>query len=221
MNLKKYLRQQAENDKKNMLSEEDEQYCRQIASQTPSAALKRTHYPAVALVSSAVAVCITLSITLPIFLKKPPVDDILYQEENIRSVTCSLEDINSASNYFSVSEVADAEVFYELNYDSVSNDSLYYTVNVTTAISEYTMFLVTNTKYDFVFELANELITEQLSSYTIYYEVVVLNGFDGTQLKYTGYVQNSSETVYIEYTQLIDLGEHAFFNDIQSILKIK
>ena len=221
MNLKKYLRQQAEKDKKNMLSEEDEQNCRQIASQTATVALKRTHYPAVALVSGVVAVCLTLSITLPIFLKKPPVDDILYQEENIRSATCSLEDINSTSNYFSVSEVADAEVFYELNYDSVSNDSLYYTVNVTTAISEYTMFLVTNTKYNFIFELKDKLLNEQLSLYTINYNITKSEGFQGSTAKYRGYVQNSSETVYIEYTQLIDLGEQAFFYDIQSILKIK
>lgn len=218
MNLKKYLRQQAEKDKKNMLSEEDEQYCRQIASQTASVALKRTHYPAVALVSGAVAVCLTLSITLPIFLKKPPVDDILYQEENIMSKTCLLEDINTNSKYFQISEI-DAQTF--IYYDSVSNDCLYYNLNTSTVLYEMSLFIVVNDNYDYNFNISDKVYTEQLSSYMIYYDVAVLNGFNGTQLKYIGYVQNGSETVYIKYTQLIDLGEQAFFNDIQSILKIK
>ena len=218
MNLKKYLRQQAENDKKNMLSEEDEQYCRQIASQTPSAALKRTHYPAVALVSSAVAVCITLSITLPIFLKKPPVDDILYKEENIKSEICLLEDVNFNSKYFQLTDI-DAQTF--INFDGVSKDNLYFTVNTSTVIYKLNMYLVVNDKYNFNFELAEELSVKDLSFYTVKYSILKIETFDGSIVEYRGYVQNSSETVYIEYTQLIDLGEHAFFNDIQSILKIK
>lgn len=218
MNLKKYLRQQAEKDKKNMLSEEDEQYCGQIASQMASVALKRTHYPAVALVSGAVAVCITLSITLPIFLKKPPVDDILYQEENIMSKTCLLEDINTNSKYFQISEI-DTQTF--IYYDSVSNDCLYYNLNTSTVLYEMSLFIVVNDNYDYKFNMSDKVIIEQLSMYTINYNITKSEGFQGSTARYRGYVQNSSETVYIEYTQLIDVGEQAFFDDIQSILKTK
>lgn len=220
MNLKKYLRQQAEKDKKNMLSEEDEQYCRQIASQTASVALKRTHYPAVALVSGAVAVCLTLSITLPIFLKKPPVDDILYQEENIMTEICLLNDVNSNSKHFEISEsIIEPQAF--LNYDGVSKDYLYFTVNSSTVIYKLNMYLVVNDKYSFDFDLEEELIVQNLPLYTLQYYAFKSETFDGSIVEYRGYVQNSSETVYIEYTQLIDLGEQAFFNDIQSILKTK
>ena len=40
-------------------------------------------------------------------------------------------------------------------------------------------------------------------------------------VNYKGVIEISSEIVYIEYRQLVDLGEQTFFDDVQSVVKAK
>ena len=227
MNLKKYLQQQAEKDAESLITEGDRQFSMQLAQSAPQTAPKhkRFNFAAISSVAAVCLIAVVLGITLPLTLnKQPAVDVIRYKEENVVQTVCTIEDVNYNSKYFKIEADEDLTFRFQLNYDSVSGDKLYYSVIVSTEISVFTLNIVINENYKFSFEMSEEIFHEPLSQYAVEYSKKSVDGALTTQNIYRGYVKVASETVYVDYTQEFDLGaqaDRAFFDEIQSILKVK
>lgn len=227
MNLKEYLQQQAGKDVENLLTDSDREFCRQLAQDVQEKpAETQSKRPKIKLwagIGSAVAAVLLAVIIIPFALVKKPANELLYQEENVANTVCSLEDLNNDSNVFEVIQTENSNITVKQFYDTVSNDSLYYEVNVTGIISVYRIFVVVNNKYNYKFDLSEELLSAQLSDYSLNYESFKPDG-SGIEAQYQGVIKLNTETVYIDYEQSIDLedlSEQVFFEDIQSVLKVK
>lgn len=223
MDLKKYIQQQAGNDAENLLTEDDRQYCMKLAeeAQANPAVSRRPNIKLWTGVASACAVALAAVVVIPVALTRGPADDVYYNDENINSVTCLIQDINANSNVFEIITVENTLFKYELFYDTVTSDKLYYSVNVTSDLSKFYLYIVVNPKFDLKFETGTVLQNKQLTDYSVKYENVTADEFSEYEARYKGSIESGAETVYIEYNQLIDLGEQAFFDDIQSVLKVK
>lgn len=224
MNLKKYLKQRAEEDAESLITESDREFCMQLAQNARQIAPKRKRFN-LAAVSSAAAVCLVaviLGITLPLVLnRQPAVEEIHYKEENVAKTACTIEEVNINTKYFQISQTENIIILPMLNYDSVSGDKLYYSVSVTTQISVFTLYIVINENYSYSFEKYEDLSYGQLAQYSVEYNVERVDGVMATELKYRGIISVESETVYIDYTQNFDIGDDAFLDDIQNVLKVK
>lgn len=225
MNLKKYLRQQAEKDAESLLTDDDRQFSMQLAQSAQQTLPKRKRFNFAA-ISSVVATClvaIILGITLPLTInKQPAIDEIFYNEENVAQTACTLEDVNYNSKYFKIEETESITFRYQLNYDSVTGDKLYYSVSVTGGIiSTFTLDIVINENYNYNFEMYGEILNGQLSQYSVEYNSQIEEGVMSTELKYKGIIKVESEIVYIDYKQSFEIGDQAFFEDIQNVLKVK
>lgn len=224
MNLNKYLQQQAEKDAECLITEGDRQFSIQLAQREQQTLPKRKRFKFAAIASTA-ATCmlaVILGITLPLALNKQPVDEVIhYKEEDIKQTACTIEDVNYNSQYFKIEEAEDVLFRFQLNYDSVSGDKLFYSVYVTTEISEFTLYLIINKNYDYNSNIVGDLLSEQLSQYSVEYNMQSVADVMSTELTYKGIIKVESETVYIDYTQSFDIGDQAFFEDIQNVLKVK
>lgn len=224
MNVKKFLREQAEKNAENLLDENDLLFLQQFESVEEGAA---TAKPRVlsrkklwAILSPVVTVAVAAIIIFPsVFVKRK--GNIFYQEANVREMTSTFNDLQTDTKYFDFVENSDAPYRVMLNYDILSNDKLYYTLEGITVISKYKFHIIVNENYNYNANLSEELKIHYFSDYALNYEKVKINGADKVEATYNGYIQLNSEKVYIEYNQLIDLGEQAFFDDIESIIKVK
>lgn len=225
MNIKKYIEQQAEKDAESLITESDREFCMQLAIKAQQTAPKRRKFKSV-VISSMATVCVValvLGITLPLTLnKQSAANEIFYKEENVDKVACTIEDVNNNSKYFKVEETEGFALHYQLHYDSITEDKLYYSVDVTNGmVSTFTLYIIVNKNYSYDFEKYEDLLHEQLTQYDIEYNIERVGSAMLTELKYRGIIKVESETVYIDYTQNIDIGDEAFFGDIQSVLKLK
>ena len=224
MKLEEYIRQQVEKDVENLLTDSDREFCRKLAQDVQKRpAVKQSRRPKIKLwasIGSAVAAVLLAVIIIPFALIKKPADEILYQEENVANTVCSVEDLNNGSSSFEVIQTENSKITVKQFYDTVSNDALYYEVNVTGIISEYSLYVIVNSKYNYKFDLSENLFSVQLSDYSINYSSAIPEE-SRMEAKYKGVIKLNTETVYIDYGQLVDLGEKAFFDDIQSVLKVK
>lgn len=223
MNIKKYLQQRAEKDAEKLLTEEDRQFCRNLfiaesAPQQPVIAKPKTFKIKVLTSLAAVLVIgIVLGVTLPLVLNRNiPVGDIHYKEENIVQTACTIEDVNDNAKYFQIIEAENMSLFTQLKYDSVSKDKLYYIIEGDTGIAVFTLYIVINKNYDFEFSIGNELLIKP-EIYNLNYEVIKGNN----TANYLGVINNGTETAYINYNQIYDLGEQVFFAELQSVLTVK
>lgn len=223
MNIKKYLRQQAEKDAESLLTESDRQFSMQLAESVQQERVQRKpktfRIKAFASAAAVLMVAVVLGVTLPLTLsKQPAVNEVHYKEENMLQNDCTIEDVNYNAKYFQLNEAEDMSFESYFKYDSVSGDKLFYSVTVSTDISEFNLVIVVNEKYNHDFKLKDDLRNEQRTNYDI-------NFFEKhtsrEEIQYTGYVKINSEIVYIDYFQFIDIGPDAFFDQIESVLKVK
>ena len=227
MNLKKDLQQQAYKDAESLLTENDKQFCAKLAEEmqdnTSKTVSKKFKLKTFASVLTSCAAAIALLVTLPFFTNKTgsTVVEVRYKEENIVQESCSIADVNSNSKYFELREQGNVSFRSISYYDSVSSDKLYYSIEVKTDISEITLNIVVNKNYKLNFELRDDLKRIQLTQYEMYFINEISSGLMETDIRYTGYITINTEIVYIDYAQLFDLGEQAFFDDIQNVLKVK
>lgn len=224
MKFKEYIQQQADKDDEKLLTESDLQFCAQLAEDVQERPLHNSKMSKTkfwAALSSAVAVVLLAVIILPFAFANKPVDDVYYKEENIVNRECSLEELNSGLNNFIIEQSEFYDLKIRLFYDSESSNSLYYEIINTGLISDFNLIIVVNRNYHFNFDLDNEPLKEQLSDYSVEYLCTKSNSLTDMGVGYKGKIQLNEEVAYIEYKQVVDLGEQAFFDDIQSVLKAK
>ena len=224
MNLKKHLRTQAEKDAENLLNEEDELFIQQLVQSGAPAATRTLSKAKKFWISfaSIIATAVVASIiVVPVVFANRTPGGIFYQESNIREQQATFEEMQSDLKYFEIVENS-LQHSVILKYDSVSNDKLYYVVEGTAALSKFTFNIVINENYNFNFDVGSDELREHpFTDYSINYVSYKTESGGLNETQYFGYIQFKTEIVYIKYRQLIDIGEQAFFDDIQNIIKVK
>ncbi len=127
--------------------------------------------------------------------------------------------MQSNIKYFEIENNEDYTIY--LNYDSVSGDYLYYNIEYSTLFADFKILIDINKNYSIKFKLGEDISYKQLSDYIMKYEKVEMSDANSNTVNYKGVIEIRSEIVYIEYRQLVDLGEQTFFDDVQSIVKAK
>lgn len=223
MNLKKYIRLKNENTKKPSCAEENKERYLQLlaqvqANEAAAASVKRPVKMWVGLAtlfSVIAAFIITMSV---IFAPKRPID-IYYSEEDINNIYSTYSDVNNDTKKFRLDLDAETIDQVSLFYDTKSGDKLYYTLEVGFE-SDMAKFVVKiNNNYNYKFELNTTINNISLPDYSMVYCKIGRRG--EPFIKYKGYIEQSEETVYFEYTQTPALGDEAFFDSIQAIINIK
>lgn len=221
MNLKKHLQTQAEKDAENLLNEEDELFIQQLV-QSGAPAATRTMSKAkkfwISFASIIATAVVASIIVVPVMFANRTPGGIFYQESNIREQQATFEEMQNNVKYFEIVE-NNLQHSVILKYDSVSNDKLYYVVEGTVALSKFTFNIVINENYNYNYSFEEQINIKQFADYSLSYEVLNITGM-GLKL-YKGLIKNQTEYIYLEYRQLIDIGEQAFFDDIQNIIKVK
>ena len=221
MNLKKHLQTQAEKDAENLLNEEDELFIQQLVQSGAPAATRTLSKAKKFWISfaSIIATAVVASIiVVPVVFANRTPGGIFYQESNIREQQATFEEMQNNVKYFEIVE-NNLQHSVILKYDSVSNDKLYYVVEGTVALSKFTFNIVINENYNYNYSFGEQINIKQFADYSLSYEVLNITGM-GSKL-YKGLIKNQTEYIYLEYRQLIDIGEQAFFDDIQNIIKVK
>ena len=107
----------------------------------------------------------------------------------------------------------------KLSYDSESNDKLYYSVLGYVESSSINFVILINEKYNYQFNLNGEEKCVELAQYTLNYSSLILRG--KPQIEYKGWIKVQTEIVYFEFIQKPALGDEAFFETIQQVVKVK
>lgn len=225
MNLKKHLQTQAEKDAENLLNEEDELFIQQLVQSGAPAATRTLSKAKKFWISfaSIIATAVVASIiVVPVVFANRTPNGIFYQESNIREQQSTVEEMQVDLRYFSINESSQSPYRVLLKYDLLSKDKLFYTLNGTTALSSFTFNIVINENYNFNFDVGSDELREHpLNNYSINYVSYKTESGGLNETQYFGYIKIKTEYIYLEYRQLIDIGEQAFFDDIQNIIKVK
>lgn len=220
----------AEIDADKLLNEKDEMYIQKMLQyQVPQAVVRRKFTQTTAfraIIGSIVSAAILSVIIVPSVLvnknhgdiaDKP--NDVHYNDYNVVYKSCGYSDMQSNIKYFQIENNEGYKIY--LNYDSVSGDYLYYNIEYSTLFADFKLLIDINKNYSIKFKLGEDISYKQLSDYIMKYEKVEMSDANSNTVNYKGVIEISSEIVYIEYRQLVDLGEQTFFDDVQSIVKAK
>jgi len=106
-----------------------------------------------------------------------------------------------------------------MSYDLKSKDKLLYRVIADFEDSRLDIKIVINEKYNYQFNLNGEEKRVELAQYTLNYSSLILRG--KPQIEYKGWIKVQTEIVYFEFIQKPALGDEAFFETIQQVVKVK
>ena len=137
MNVKKFLREQAEKNAENLLDENDLLYLQEFESVEEGAATAKprglSRKKLWAILSPVVTVAVAAIIIFPsVFVKRK--GDIFYQEANVREMTSTFNDLQEDTHYFQFVDNINSPFRVTLNYESVINDKLFYVLDFIKAI---------------------------------------------------------------------------------------
>lgn len=163
----------------------------------------------------------TLAITLTcIFMLTPKSPkDLVYNEDKIISQNSTLNVLNTDTKYFNLNVYDGSTAMIYLMYDSESKDKLYYSLHADIDESSIQLNIVINKNYNYKFELEKEPTVKQLTEYEITYTSESSRG--DPQINYKGWIKVDTETVYFDYMQIPAMGDEAFFESVQQIIKVK
>lgn len=170
--------------------------------------------------SSLVTVALLVAIVCVVLLYNPAIksEEHYYTsgDENRRAST--LNELNAATTYYDLASDANADI--DIVFDTVSNDDLYYEVNIDLEDTfEYVkIVVVTNKFYDYKFEHFDYTDRETLGSYVLNY-IVMTQEEDGIYThKVDAEIITSAEKIYITYEGLGLEQESNFIYCIEQLL---
>lgn len=235
MNVKRYLKKQAEEERQRILAADDGEFLRSLqemvqpAPASAPAPEKRRRAPVKLkywLPATASAVAAAVVVTCVIIYYPFGSDHVEYLDANIISENSTLEVLNKDMKQFDL--VVD-ETLYSCAVtkmsDSVSGDVLYYFTRISSLDTFVHIELVTvcNPYYkykDFMF--ASDTTDEALSNYTVTYGTLTSTDpeFGIDTLQVTAKIQKGKEFVYVtDYSELLLSPDGSFLEILQSIVK--
>lgn len=234
MNAKKYLKQQAEQDRKEILASDDGEFLRALQQQVqpkPQAKKRvplRVWLPSLASAVAAVVLITCITVYYPFDSDQPvvPPPQTEYSDDNLVGSDSTLEELTRDVKEFNL-QIDPALYTYTVTkyYDSVSGDVLYYNVIVNDFDLIYNMSLaiVCNPNYNFKeFDFGGETSDTTLTSYTVTYstETTVNSEFGLEALLAKAQIKKGQEIVYVtDYRELLLSPEGTFLETLQSIVK--
>ena len=234
MNVKKYLKQQAEQDRKEILASDDGEFLRALQQQVqpkPQAKKRvplRVWLPSLASAVAAVVLITCIAVYYPFDTDQPvvPPPPKEYLDANLSTTDSTLEEFTRDVKEFGL-QIDSALYTYNVKKtsDSVSGDVLYYHVVIDDFDLIYHMEIVTvcnpNYKYkDFTFEEQTSEAT--LTAYTVTYSTstTVDPEFGIEILHAKAQIQKGQEMIYVlNYSELLLSPDGTFLETLQSIVK--
>ena len=241
MKIKKFLEKAAEEDRESQITEKDIEFLSSVgvdynkkieADKTePNAsyylAASAFNYKTI-LITVACFMLIALVITLSLYfsLRPAPVTPpIQYFDDNFVSVDSDLQELNSDLLLFSLTADPDLyDVDIVKTYDSVSGDTLFYSLIFTSKVGLgklFTLDIVVNGLYEHnELYYASEIKGAQLSGYALKYtEVSVsITGTPFYSVSCLGEIQIGEQWVYITDYEETALVQNPFITTLQAII---
>lgn len=169
------------------------------------------------IVSSLLVAAITLTC---VFSLRKISDEFLYKDDNIVTQESEYELMKTDLVFFDLSFNNYILSQVDMSYDLISNDKLFYRVISNFETSTLEMIIVINEKYNYKFDLKGEVKSVQLVDYTLFYTVENIRDIPAKK-KFRGRIKVQTEIVYFEFIQKPALGDKAFFETIQQVVKVK
>ena len=217
MDLKEFMRQKADEEFSSGLSESDKEYCKQLEADYPVELVKyRRKYWACFFCAAAILVAAIIIIYI---IFAPDRSPLRYQGEK-NTVASTIIELNKDTNYFETNTKENTLCEVRMNYDVESGDKLYYEMSLDGLLETAQFVFVINLDFEYEFEkpIGQEL-KEKLDGYELNYIIGSASALDSTQ--YYAWIKLNTETIYITYTQVAPLGDQAFFDYVQSVIKAK
>ncbi len=221
MNFKKYMRLKNDSPPNDELSKEERELFETLLprleeKKAGNAYANRSFlqwFTPVASVLCAVAV-----VMVCMFATRKP-DEILYKDEYITSREVTVAQMQDDITYFDVNFEVLSELQINLYYDTKSNDDLYYRATAIDVKSSLKIVVVINENYTYNADFKVEMVTEQLTDYTVNYGKE--SDRSKTYINYQGWIEKGTEILYFDYMQKPAMGDEAFFATVQQIVRVK
>lgn len=239
MKIKKFLKKVAEEDRESIINDRDIEFLASIGvdynkkKTEANNELPASHYLTASafnykafLISIACFLVIALTVTLILYFSLKPASfepPIHYFEDNFVKVDSSLEELNADLESFKlVVNDNDYEVKVKKTYDSLSGDSLFYSLNFShqNGMKLFALEIVVNSLYEHEQVIYKDPIESKIEKYTVKYsesvEPMLGTPFSKTICK--GEMQIGDQWIYIEKYEEMALGQSTFIETLQSII---
>ena len=220
MNFKKFIKLKEEIQQDEPMSEDEEllfnSLVQIVQGKEDCVSAKRRINPW-KILTPAISFLGVVAITLTCIFALSRSNDYVYNYENIKNDQTLFSNMQADIKYFDI--ILNSADQINRYYDSETNDNLYYTCIAEIELSIIYLTVVINEKYDYKFEIANDAVSKELNDYTIIYSSE--SSRVDPQIKYKGWIKVETETVYFDYVQMPAMGDEAFFESIQQIIKLK
>lgn len=234
MNFKKRFEKRIEEDKKSMLNESDMAYLstlQNMVAEHPEGEViaKPFNYkPLIISVACFLTAALTAFLIFYYTLFSKP-DDIFYFKDNFVTVDSDVEELNSDLILFSFeADKAKYSVDVFKVYDSVSEDTLYYVLEINNATQDFSLKvrleIVVNKNYTHPdMEYRKETIQSSISVYTLTYmqDIISMSVPGLYTVDCMGEMQIGTQWIYVTRYQEISLAEGTFIETLQSMIHFK
>ena len=233
MNVKKYLKKQAEQDLQSLETEGDREFLGQlenIAEENARARAKKRNLQGLWAIPSVAVAGGLAAVLLVEFLPvaNNGLDGIKYIESNFVSVDSDINEFNDALDKLTVNLMGDKTTTVLKTYDQLSGDDLYYTLKIEetteTVFVCLDMLVVVNEHYDYEnFQIDETFVTETVEDFSVNYSQVVSvdPDFGLNLVKCTGKIEKPNFEIYILNYEEYALDDGSFLNYIDDLLEFK
>lgn len=222
MKLKKYIKLMEDEPQEEMTEHELELYNSLLERVEKNAAVRTAKQAKMLkiftpIVSSLVVIVFTI---VCVFSLKNSTNEILYKDINVISKIVDYTELQTNIKFFTIENIESESEQIKMSYDSESNDKLYYSVSGYVESSSINFVILINEKYNYNFDLDGEEKSAHLADYTVFYTVENIRDIPAKK-KFRGRIKVQTEIVYFEFIQKPALGDEAFFETIQQVVKVK
>ena len=222
MNVKRYLKKQAKQDRQAILEEDGGRTLRALGIEYPEKkkSYRRAWIAGAASLAASLAVVLICVFTLYPFGTQAE----KYLEENFVTEDSTVEEMNSELHDFSLTfEADDYQISITRTYDSVSNEPLYYQLSVNRFDDSLNgeFYITCNANYQYTnFTSSTATVHETLPQYSITYQLnSTLNPQYGLEkISCMAKIEGKIDCIYItRYNELI-LDNHTFLDSVQTFI---
>ncbi len=233
MNVKKYLKQQAQKDLQSLRTDRDEEFLQRLKDSIEERAKERAPktkhnkkwlwaIPSGALACAVAAILIVELVPFP----NNGLGDPKYEEANFVQADSNIVELSNALTNLTLNFTEDQTVDIAKISDSVSGDELYYALtideNSSTAFYSMQIMIVVNKNYHYKgFKIEDDFVKETYSDFSIIYRQQVTNDSGVNLIQSRAQIDNANYDVYVlEYTEY-SLGDGMFLTIINNMLDFK
>ena len=228
MNVKKYLQQQAEQDRKTIVSENDDRFLQNVKAEigTKTSPSPRRFARLRFWLIGATSVLASIAILVCVLVFYPQGQGVIYYENNFVQSDSTLQSMTGDMKEFAFDI---DETLYstrvQITTDRVSGDTIMYQADITRKdnLLKLSIIAVCNKNYHYRgLQITEEYSTEKLPLYEIRYTSTIIpdSDFGFNIFNAKAQIQRGSEFIYItEYTETMLGDQPMFYDNIQSLIK--